>query len=450
MGLGLNGGGLASARFLAEHGAQVTVTDMKDETALSDSLAALSGLPIRYVLGKHELSDFTAADLVIKNPAVRPDSPYILASKLIETDISLFVRFTNSPIIAVTGSKGKSSVSSAINHILNFSGKKSFLGGNIAVSPLSFIDQCDADTPVVLELSSWQLADMRDHLSLKPYIAVLTSIMPDHMNRYSSMEEYVADKRLIYRNQDGNCFTICNRDESWGKSFAAETKGKVFWYSGEDTVVKGGWLEKSLNGHGLFSMSGDSSDVEKILDSNLLIPGLHQRKNMLAAAITCRLLGISPSDIIKYSSTFPGVEHRLERFAFQEGVSWINDSAATIPQAVEAALKSFTSPIILITGGTDKNIDFDSFGSIYSSAKQIVLLSGSGTDKLIIALSNNGISYLGPYDDFRQAITVAHSNAVSGDIVLLSPGCTSFGMFANEFDRGRKFKEITFSLINKL
>ena len=225
MGLGLNGGGLASARFFAQHGAILTVTDMKDEAALRDPIEALKGLPIRFVLGRHELSDFSGADLVIKNPAVRPDSPYLQAAREVETDISTFLRLSKSPIIAVTGSKGKSTVTSALYHGLVSSGRKAFIGGNITVSPLSFIDDTGPDTPVVLELSSWQLADLKGKGVLKPAVAVLTSMMSDHMNRYSSMEEYMADKRLIYADQDASCYTVCNRDDAWNRSFAAETRG---------------------------------------------------------------------------------------------------------------------------------------------------------------------------------------------------------------------------------
>lgn len=446
MGLGLNGGGLASARFLAEHGAIVTVTDMKDEAALVDSIAALDGLPIRYVLGKHDIADFSGADLVIKNPAVRPDSPYLAASRLVETDISLFLRFSNSPIIAVTGSKGKSTVASAIHHILTASGRKALLGGNIAVSPLSFIAKCGRDTPVVLELSSWQLGDMRDYPFLKPTIAVITSIMPDHMNRYSSMDEYVSDKRIIYKNQDDSCFTVCNYDESWGRSFAFETRGRVLWYSGECPHLPGAWVSK--DGNSYFSITNSALDAEPVLSKRLNVPGIHQQRNLLAAATACRALGIDPSLIMQGASTFPGVEHRLERFAFKDGIAWINDSASTIPQAVEAALKAFNAPIVLITGGTDKNIDFTAISSIYSRAKSLVLLSGSGTDKLKPLLIDQGISFFGPYDDFRTAIEKARSCASSGDVILLSPGCTSFGMFTNEFDRGKKFKEIVDSIIN--
>ena len=449
MGLGLHGGGLACARFLAQRGAIVTVTDMKDERALAESIAALEGLPIRYVLGRHELEDFASADLVVKNPAVRPDSPYIRASRAVETDISLFLRFSPSPVIAVTGSKGKSSVSSAIFHVLTSSGVEAFLGGNITISPLTFIDRCGPTTPVVLELSSWQLADMRGLGILKPAIAVLTSIMPDHMNRYSSMDEYVADKRLIYADQDGSCSTICSKDEPWGASFARETRGRVLWYSCLERDFEGAWLEAPPSRRGMCAIAQDGSPAQEIVPRQLLVPGLHQRVNLLAAALACRVYGIDAAAIASAISTFPGVEHRLERFASRDGVAWYNDSAATIPQAVGAALGSFDTPIILITGGTDKNLDFEPVRSAYAKPRMIILLAGTGTDKLRPLLDAQGIAYEGPYDDLVPAVAKAHSMSKPGDTVLLSPGCASFGMFVHEFDRGRKFKEVVRDLLQR-
>ena len=447
MGLGLNGGGLASAKFLAENGADVTVTDMKSETELAESIAALGDLPIRYVLGKHELGDFSGADLVVKNPAVRPDSPYILAAKSVQTDISLFLRFSSSPIIAVTGSKGKSSVSSAIHHILVSSGYTAFLGGNITLSPLSFLDRCTRETPVVLELSSWQLADMRGQRVLKPRIAVLTSIMPDHMNRYSSMEEYVADKRLIYSDQDESCYTICNADDSWGRSFASETRAKILWYASSYKGLPGAWLDEAPSRMGFFSSSAIRSESEVILPQDILVPGAHQRMNMLASALACRAFGVGPSQVVATVATFRGVEHRLELFAEKKGISWYNDSAATIPQAVIAALNSFERPVVLITGGTDKNIDFSPVQSEYSKAKFLILLSGTGTDKLKPILDAQGIAYAGPFDNIGRAVDEAASHSAPGDVVVLSPGCASFGMFINEFDRGRKFKESVIEML---
>lgn len=448
MGLGLHGGGLASARFLAESGAIVTVTDTKDETALGDSISALEGLSIRFVLGKHELDDFAAADLVVKNPAVRPDSPYILAAKAVETDVSLFLRFAHSPIIAVTGSKGKSSVSSAIHYVMTSSGGSSFLGGNITISPLSFLDRCGPETPVILELSSWQLADMRGLGVLKPRIAVLTSIMPDHMNRYSSMEGYVADKRIIYADQDQSCYTICNRDDAWGRSFAAETRGSVLWYSDESLPLPGAWLESAPSRRGLYSASGDASSAEEILPRDLLVPGNHQRKNLLAVALACRAYGLAAAEVSSAISTFPGVEHRLERFAEKDGIVWYNDSAATIPQAVAAALESFDGPVILITGGTDKNLDFEAVRTAYAKAEMIILLAGTGTDKLLPLLEQDGLPFVGPFGDLGRAVAEAASRAKRGDTVVLSPGCASFGMFIHEFDRGRKFKDTVRELLS--
>jgi UDP-N-acetylmuramoylalanine--D-glutamate ligase len=441
MGLGLHGGGLASARFLAESGADVTVTDMKDEAALANSVAALEGLPIRYVLGRHELEDFSEADLVVKNPAVRPDSPFLVAAKAVETDISLFLRFSSSPLIAVTGSKGKSSVSSAIHHVLASTGRRAFLGGNITVSPLTFLGLCGPGTPVVLELSSWQLADLKGLEVLKPRVAVITSIMPDHMNRYSSMEDYVADKRLIYADQGPGSYTLCNADDGWGVSFASETRGDVLWYSDAHAGLPGAWIEASTARRGLFSPSGDPAIAEEIVPARILVPGEHQRKNMLAAALACRCFGLDAASVSAAIASFPGVEHRLELFAEKDGIAWYNDSAATIPQAVGAALSSFPRPVVLITGGTDKNIDFNPFRSVYAKAKKLVLLSGTGTDKLLPILIQEGVPFLGPFDDLRKAVAEAASVARAGEIVLLSPGCASFGMFVHEFDRGRKFKE---------
>lgn len=436
MGLGINGGGLATARFFAARGASVTVTDMKDETVLAESLAALEGLPIRYVLGRHEMEDFARADLVIKNPAVRADSPYLTAAKAVETDISTFLRYCPGPVAAVTGSKGKSTTASALAHALSSAGT-AFLGGNITVSPLSFLDRVRSDTPVVLELSSWQLGDLRGRRLLRPRTAVLTRIVPDHLDRYPSMEAYVADKRLIYADQDPSCFTVCDRDDPYGRSFGAETPGTARWYadllkSGE----AGAWFSGPV---GLYR--DPSGREEEILPERLRVPGPHARRNLLAAALAARLMGTPAAAISRALGEFPGVEHRLEMFLESGGVRFCNDSAATVPQAVEAALFAFETPIVLITGGTDKNLDFAPVRSAYRRAKAIVLLAGSGSEKLRTLLDQDGTSYEGPYDDLDKAVLRALDKAVPGDTVLLSPGCTSFGMFRNEFDRGRKFKE---------
>ena len=456
MGLGLNGGGLASARFFCDRGAEVTVTDLRDEATLAPSIEALSGCAVRYVLGRHELEDFSGADIVIKNPAVRRSSPFLAAARHLETDISVFLRYSKSPIVAVTGSKGKSSTASAIHFGFTHSGVRSLLGGNITISPLGFLDKTAPDRPVVLELSSWQLADMRGLKALKPRVAVLTAIMPDHMNYYGSMEEYVADKRLIYADQDASDYTICDRDSPWGRSFAGETRGKTLWYSESPFEEEGAWLQDGPKG-GVVGFerfaggkagsgtaagtSGAEPRIEEILPEELLVPGIHMRKNLLAAGLALRAMGVEAEAVARAMAAFPGVEHRLEFFAESRGVRWYNDSAATIPQAVDAALSSFKVPVVLITGGTDKNIDFEPVAAAYSKAASIILLAGTGTDKLMPILARHGLDWKGPFDSLAAAVEAADGLAAPGSAVVLSPGCASFGMFLHEFDRGRKFKE---------
>lgn len=463
MGLGLNGGGLESARFLASRGAEVTVTDLRDEKTLGPSIAKLSGLPIRYVLGRHEMADFQTADFVVKNPAVKPDSPYLAAARKIETDISIFLAHCPGRLIAVTGSKGKSSTASALHWALTRSvsaanradgtGRKAYLGGNITVSPLSFLDSLRSGDDVVLELSSWQLGDLagrvrqdgsvdalgRPAALLKPRAAVLTAIMSDHMDRYGTMDAYVADKRFIYAGQDTKDVTVTGDDE-WGRSFAAETRARVLVYSSSPLPegVAGGWLE---NGSGAgIARTADGKLVE-VVPETLLTPGAHQKRNLLAAALALLDLGLKSEAIRDGLGSFPGIEHRLEFFHESKGVRFYNDSAATIPEAAAAAIASFQTPPVLVAGGNDKALDFAPLVAAASHAKAIFLLSGTGSAKLTPMLQAAGIPYGGPFDQLDDAVKAAVSAAAEGDAVVLSPGCTSFGMFLNEFDRGRKWKE---------
>lgn len=448
MGLGLHGGGLESARFFYDKGAKVTVTDLRDETILRPSIEALGSRSIRYVLGRHEISDFSSADIVIKNPAVRKDSPYLAAARQIESDISVFLRFSHSPLIAVTGSKGKSSTASAVYFGLKHAGIKALLGGNITVSPLSFIEETAPDRPVVLELSSWQLADLKGKSVLKPKVSILTTIMPDHMNYYHSMEEYVADKRVIYQEQDKTDFTLCDFDSEWGKSFASETSATVLWYSGmawqkENSFSRGAWLSadenEKIHGYCRYENQVDGQ-FEEILPPDLRVKGDHMRKNLLAAGLALKVMGLDATTISQMMGEFPGVEHRLEFFAEWNGIKWYNDSAATIPDAVAAAVGSFSESVVLIAGGTDKNIDFSPIQRAFEKASAIVLLKGSGTEKMLPVAKAAGKPYEGPFDTLRDAIAAAAMKAKPGMAVVLSPGCASFGMFLHEFDRGEKFK----------
>jgi UDP-N-acetylmuramoylalanine--D-glutamate ligase len=471
MGLGLHGGGLESAKYLARHGAELTVTDLRDEKTLAPSIEKLEaalggGARVRYVLGRHEAADFETADMVIKNPGVRSDSPYLKAARRIETDISLFLAVSPARLCAVTGSKGKSGTASALHWVLSrarsaLHGKavlrgRAWLGGNITVSPLSFLDQLESADDAVLELSSWQLADLRGRVRegrplLKPRCAVLTAIMPDHLDRYGSMEEYVADKRVIYQGQDGGDAAIALRD-SWGKSFLAESRGRPLGY-GEEAPgpgQSGGWIDGG-DGPGLArfwegpALGGGlaAGEIVEAVPAELLVPGRHQKQNLLAAALALLDMGL-PADLVREGlGSFPGIEHRLEFFHQAAGLRFYNDTAATIPEAALAAVTALEGRgrVLLAAGGSDKGLDLGPLAAAAGKAAVTVLLAGTASGKLKPLLQDRGIPFRGPFDSVDAAVKALLEKARPGDIILLSPGCASFGMFRNEFDRGDQWKE---------
>ena len=368
MGLGLNGGGEASVRFFLKHGAYVLATDMKTADKLKptiDSIAADTTLDLSrltYVLGEHRIADFADADCVIKNPGVRYEgNPYLAAARAVETDISVFLHFAQSPVIAVTGSKGKSSTVSAIHYGLCHAGFNAFLGGNITVSPLTFLDQTSPATPVVLELSSWQLADLRGRKALKPKIAIITKIVPDHQNWYDNMESYVADKQLIYADQTADDYTIIDAgsDEpgtgpsaggTWGNLFASETHGTVLRYSTAplEPDTAGAWQEYSRTGFTGRARLPGHHDILTILRGSM-VPGTHMRTNVLNAALALTLLGVEAETTIRVLGVWPGIPHRLQFFhewnMGAESVRFYNDSCATVPEAAAAASQAFGATV---------------------------------------------------------------------------------------------------------
>lgn len=479
MGLGLNGGGEAAVRFFLKYGAHVTVTDMKTAGQLKptiDSLGSDSELDasrLVYHLGKHSVEDFSSADCVIKNPGIKYEgNKYLAAAKAVETDLSIFLAFTKAPIIAVTGSKGKSSTVSAIHYGLCRAGCTAFLGGNITVSPLNFLDKTDETTPVVLELSSWQLADLRGRKLLKPRIAVITKIVPDHQNWYGNMEDYVADKRLIYADQTPDCFSVFDADGdepgigpaaggTWGNLFAAESHATVLRYSRRKLSQgqSGVWLESGPNGQfcGRLLLPGKTESIT-ILRS-LLVPGEHMRINVLIAALVMVLTGIKPERTADILGKWEGIPHRLQFFhswkCAGRTVKFYNDSCATVPEAAAAASQSFGQPVVFITGGTDKglpqNVLAETLAHSESNAipvKALYLLAGTATDKLMALLDRKKVPYNGPYNSLDELLrdVKAYESSLAGPLqndetVVFSPGATSFGMFANEFDRGDKYMD---------
>jgi UDP-N-acetylmuramoylalanine--D-glutamate ligase len=276
---------------------------------------------------------------------------------------------------------------------------------------------------------------------------VITAIMPDHLDRYGTMEAYVADKRVIYQGQDEADVTVAG-DDSWGRSFHRESRGRPLTYSEKPLPegVSGGWLTGPAE-PGLARLSGAvppgiaAGEILELVPSRLLTPGFHQKENLLTAGLALLDLGLPPAAIRESLASFPGIEHRLEFFHEEGGVRFYNDSTATIPEAAAAALRAFDEPVVLVAGGSDKNLDYGPMVEAARRAKALILLAGTGSGKFAGLLRAAGVSFQGPFDSINAAATAARKAAVPGDVVILSPGCASFGMFLNEFDRGKKWKD---------
>jgi UDP-N-acetylmuramoylalanine--D-glutamate ligase len=475
MGLGVHGGGLGVARFLVGQGADVTITDLRGPDLLKPSLDALAGLPIRYVLGEHREEDFRAADLVIRNPGVPRESRYLqiarAAGAAIEMEMTLFFRLCPGPILGITGTKGKTTTTLLAGAMIREQYPDTVVAGNLRVSALEALPRITAGTPVVLELSSWQLEGLGEaHLS--PHYACITNISPDHLDRYGSMEAYVEAKEQIWRHQRLDDVVVLNANDEIVSNMAVIEVGpsSVAWFADTNTKWRADlqeqysphyiayWRDNSLiwqQQHYRRGIDWHEEVVCSLEDVPLL--GSHNLANIAAATTLAKMFGIETEHIRDAIRKFVRIEHRLEFVRELDGVRYINDTTATAPEATIAALRSFEAPVVLIAGGADKNLPFDALArAIVERVKAVVLLCGTATPKLQSAISSQQLAIsrskhpadcrpptvAGPFDDFAQAIGVARELAQAGDVVLLSPGCASFGMFRNEFHRGDEFKRI--------
>ena len=420
MGLGLNGGGVGVAKFFYKQGAEVLVTDLKTEEKLATSIEKLKGFKkIKYTLGKHEEADFIWADLIIRNPDVPATSPYLEIAKKnnieVGTDVSLFFKHSGAFIIGVTGTKGKSTTSSLIYHILKSKFKRTFLAGNIGVSPLELLPKIKKGDKVVLELSSFEL----EGLTQSPNIAVITNIMPDHLNRYGTMTEYIEAKKIIFKYQTENDVLVLNGDDSIVRQFSEQAKSKAVFFA----VAK-------------------KPDIN--LD-NFKLLGKHNLSNLSAAIEVAKLLEIPAKTIEKSLKTFKGVPNRQEFVKEVRGVKYFNDTTATIPEAVISAIDSFyekfpTARIFLICGGVYKGVDYSGLSKkIQEKLVGLIMFPGTGSDKMKEELGD----YKNIHDvsSMQEAVEKASKLTQKGDVVILSPGASSFNMFKNEFDRGNQFVE---------
>jgi len=429
--------------FLASLGANVLVTDIKTREELADSLDQLKGLRnIEFVLGRHRKEDFIDKDFIVKNPGVPASSPYLTLAREhnipVETDISLFFMLSPARIIGVTGTKGKSTTASLIYELLK-TRYLAFLAGNIGRTPLTILEKADANSLVVLELSSWQLEDLAE-FKASPFISVITNIFPDHLNRHKTLTHYIEAKKSIVRFGIKESIAVLNADDPYASEFAAEAKGKIYYFS----------MSKNVNG-AFFQDAKLFFDIEEspiINVSDIALKGEHNLSNIAAAVSVAKIYKVKNNDIQKVLRSFAGMPFRQQFIREVRGVSFYNDTTATMPEAAIAALKRLGPACILIAGGMDKGLDYcELAGEIDKQAKFLVLLPGSASDKIMLGLRVKGLGVrVKEVASMEEAVREAFGVAKSGDTIILSPGAASFNLFKNEFDRGEQFNQIVNSL----
>lgn len=469
MGLGRfkQGSGVGSAKWLLRHGAQIVVTDLKSETELKASVDLVMEWYAKYrdqykdreiyapvfILGQHRDDDFLNVEMVVKNPDVPKESKYVSLAReagvRVESDVSLFLHFYRHPYVAVTGTRGKSTTTSLIGEMLKKINPKTVIAGNIMHSPLEDLDWMLEEkeaVPVALELSSWLLESL-EHLkgqSQGADIGVLTNVSEDHLDRYNGFEEYLKAKELIFDLQDPQQKAVLNFDHPIVLQVGQRVKSQRYWFSSKP--LPEGLLGSYVDGNGDLHLRLEAGKDRKLCHVSEwpALQGQHNIENALAATITAALSGVKDDDICATLRSFEGLPGRQQSVREWNGITFVNDTNATSPDAVSLALQRFDPEakknVVLIIGGKGKGAKFDAMAAeVKKHAKHVVYLEGTATDE-IETLIGAGVpaSYAKSMD---EAVTSAAKAAKEGDVVLLSPGTASFGMFKNAYDRGGQFVE---------
>lgn len=448
--VGLAREGTAVARFLAARGAEVTATDMKPAEALAGTLAQLRSFPIRYALGGHP-EWVLDADIIFVSPGVPRNIPLLVEAARrgirLSSETELFFSLCPAPIIGITGSSGKTTTTTLVGEILRAAGERTWVGGNIGEPLLNYLDEIGPADRVVMELSSFQL----EHLTLSPHIAAILNITPNHLDRHGSMEAYIAAKRQIIAHQGAGDAAVFGWDDAaarrLGEGYSA---GRAVWFSAVAPMRPGVWAAKEAV---MLEIQGPAQEVCRLAEVRLR--GAHNLLNVLAACAIAGSAG-APADAMRTAiRSFQGVSHRLELVREWNGVWFVNDSIATSPERSMAALRSFDEPIVLLAGGRDKHLPWEEWADLVLQKARGVVLFGEAAGLIERALQRaferaaeaGGQCRLSP-ENVRQAVTLeravqmASELAEPGDVVLLSPGGTSYDAYADFVERGEHFRKL--------
>lgn len=447
LGLGKFGGGVGVTRFLAREGAHIRVSDSAPSEELKDSLAHLDDCDIDYRLGPHTPDMLDGIDLVVVNPAIAPNHPFVqeIEKQGIPqtTEVNIFFNRCQGIIIGVIGTNGKETIVRLIDEILRAMGKKVVVGGNIGTSLLNSLDVITSDTYVVFELSSFQLHRLQ-WIERRPDVAVYSNITPDHSEWHGTMDAYINDKLVALGGQGERGVAVINIDDPVLRRESA--------HHVEGTRIDVSCKEKT-NGVYVLKQRIVGDRGGKIIDlspTDLKIVGAHNLSNAVCATAVGFHFGADASVIEPALTHFRGVEHALEYVDTIHGVRYYNDSAATNPEATCAALASFINPIYLIIGGYDKHIDWSGVHTAIAQRVKGVATVGQLTDRCADALLRlNSSLPVNRAHTLDTAFSWCAHHAQSGDVILLSPATSSYDQYRNLEQRGEEFKRYVFALKNK-
>ena len=457
--IGLGREGTALARFLVEQGARVTVSDVKVPEALAANLAQLADLDVQYALGGHP-PEILDADVLFLSPGVPDDAPAVIEARrrgvALSSETRLFTRLCPSPVIGITGSSGKTTTVTLVGKMLEATGLRTFVGGNIGQPLIGRLGEIASNDRVVMELSSFQLerfgpAPLPERAfpegGWSPTGAAVLNITPNHLDRHPTMEDYVAAKANIVRYQTASDWAVLNADDGFASAMRPHCAGRVLEFSLDGPVEVGAYLR----GDALVWVPEPGREVRIGSISDLKLRGRHNVANVLAACAIAGAGGATAEAMSQVSTSFTGVEHRLELVRMRDGVAYYNDSIATSPERAVAAMQSFSEPLVLLAGGRDKHLSWDLWAAEVRKRVREVICFGEMAPLLQRVLAQAGDGARGGprvhcFETMQEAVEAAARLAQAGDVVLLSPGGTSFDAFADYAERGEAFRAAVLAL----